>query len=198
MSEIDPTEHLGLVHSIVAKMAWRDRGALGRDDLLQAGMIGLIRAARGYNNGIAAFSTYAYPCILSEIRDEMRRSSNTVRVPRKTKSGSSQPLVRASGIELLRMSTSDQPDVVDLRRDVGRLKQPMRGVLEDYYFNDRTMREIAALRGCTHQNVDFIRRRGLEQLRRKMGIDSPPKKRLASRSPLRIHSLTAGAAMCAS
>lgn len=44
------------------------------DDLIQLGMIGLMRAVRTFStNGTASFKTYAYHCIRNSILDDIRR-----------------------------------------------------------------------------------------------------------------------------
>lgn len=42
------------------------------EDVIQVGRIGLWKACVGYDSSISKFSTYAYKCILNEIRGEVR------------------------------------------------------------------------------------------------------------------------------
>ncbi len=59
-------ENLGLVHACANR--FRNRG-LEYDDLFSAGCIGLCKAADGFDEALGfAFSTYAVPAILGEIR----------------------------------------------------------------------------------------------------------------------------------
>lgn len=76
------TENLGLVHTCAGR--FRGRG-VEYDDLVQAGCVGLIKAAdrfdpaRGY-----AFSTYAVPVILGEIR-ALFRQGGAIKIGRTTR-----------------------------------------------------------------------------------------------------------------
>ncbi len=72
-------DNMGLVHSCCKK--FRGRG-IEYDDLFQAGCIGLIKAADGFDEtrGLC-FSTYAVPVILGEIK-RMFRDGGSVKVSR--------------------------------------------------------------------------------------------------------------------
>lgn len=73
---------MGLVHSCANR--FRGRG-VEYDDLFQAGCIGLIKAADGFNPELGfAFSTYAVPAILGEIR-RIFRDGGAVKVGRAMK-----------------------------------------------------------------------------------------------------------------
>ncbi len=76
------SENLGLVHSCCRRFVGR---GIEYDDLFQAGCLGLIRAAEGYDilRG-ATFSTYAFPAILGEIR-RLFRDGGSVKVSRSVK-----------------------------------------------------------------------------------------------------------------
>ena len=76
------SENLGLVHSCANR--FRGRG-VEYDDLFQAGCVGLIKAADGFDASRGfAFSTYAVPVILGEIR-RLFRDGGTVKVGRALK-----------------------------------------------------------------------------------------------------------------
>ena len=76
------TENMGLVHSCASR--FKGKG-VGYDDLFQAGCVGLIKAADGFeaDRGFA-FSTYAVPVILGEIR-RIFRDGGSVKVSRMLK-----------------------------------------------------------------------------------------------------------------
>lgn len=75
-------ENLGLVHACANK--FRGRGS-EYDDLFQAGCVGLCKAAANFDPGRGfAFSTYAVPVILGEIR-RIFRDGGTVKVSRSLK-----------------------------------------------------------------------------------------------------------------
>ena len=74
--------NIGLVHSCANK--FRGRG-VEYDDLFQAGCVGLIKAADGFDEDRGfSFSTYAVPVILGEIK-RIFRDGGTVKVSRAMK-----------------------------------------------------------------------------------------------------------------
>lgn len=76
------SENLGLVHSCANK--FRGRGT-DYDDLFQAGCVGLIKAADNFDESRGfAFSTYAVPVILGEIR-RIFRDGGAVKIGRTMK-----------------------------------------------------------------------------------------------------------------
>ena len=63
-------DNMGLVRSIAAR--FRDRGT-DMEDLMQIGTIGMIKAIRSFDTARGtAFSTYAVPLIVGEIRRHFR------------------------------------------------------------------------------------------------------------------------------
>lgn len=75
-------ENLGLVHACANR--FRNRG-MEYDDLFSAGCIGLCKAADGFDEALGfAFSTYAVPAILGEIR-RLFRDGGAVKVSRTLK-----------------------------------------------------------------------------------------------------------------
>ena len=75
-------ENLGLVHSCAKRFSKR---GIEYDDLYQAGCMGLIKAANGFDKerGLC-FSTYAVPVILGEIK-RLFRDGGTIKVSRSLK-----------------------------------------------------------------------------------------------------------------
>ena len=58
--------HFGLVHSCCRRFSGK---GIDYDDLFQAGSIGLIKAADGFDEGRnVCFSTYAVPVILGDVQ----------------------------------------------------------------------------------------------------------------------------------
>lgn len=75
-------DNLGLVHSCAQR--FKNRG-VEYDDLYQAGCVGLIKAADGFDESLGfVFSTYAVPAILGEIK-RIFRDGGTVKVSRSIK-----------------------------------------------------------------------------------------------------------------
>ncbi len=76
------SENLGLVHSCANR--FKNRG-VEYDDLFQAGCVGLVKAADGFNGELGfQFSTYAVPAILGEIK-RLFRDGGAVKVSRAIK-----------------------------------------------------------------------------------------------------------------
>lgn len=74
--------NINLVRSIVNKMNF---GYLDKDDLLQAGLMGLYQATKRFNESLGVnFSTFATHYIIGEIKQEIR-NNQTIKVSRKIK-----------------------------------------------------------------------------------------------------------------
>lgn len=70
--------HLPLVRHIVSKVTDIQPGRIDVDDLISAGTLGLVRAARAYDTSRnAEFKTYAYIRVRGAVIDEMRSRSFT-------------------------------------------------------------------------------------------------------------------------
>lgn len=92
------TENMGLVHSCAGK--FKGKG-IEYDDLFQAGCVGLVKAADGFDAGRGfAFSTYAVPVILGEIR-RIFRDGGSVKVGRMLKEKSRAALLERERLTLL-------------------------------------------------------------------------------------------------
>ena len=75
-------DNLGLVHTCAKKFCGR---GIEYDDLFQAGCLGLVKASNGFDESLGfAFSTYAIPSILGEIR-RLFRDGGAVKVSRALK-----------------------------------------------------------------------------------------------------------------
>lgn len=75
------TMHIPLVEHLARR--FRDRGE-PHDDLVQVGMVGLIKSADRFDTGRGVeFSTYATPTIVGEIKRHFRDRGWSIRVPRR-------------------------------------------------------------------------------------------------------------------
>lgn len=69
-------QYLPLVNKVVQRVAVYLKPPLSREDLVSAGLVGLVKAARDYNpSHQAEFQTYAYIRIRSAVLDELKRQS---------------------------------------------------------------------------------------------------------------------------
>jgi RNA polymerase sigma-B factor len=73
-------QHVALAHSLAARYANRGEPL---DDLVQVGMIGLVRAAERYDEGLGIrFSTFAAATIIGELKHHFRDTRWGIHVPR--------------------------------------------------------------------------------------------------------------------
>jgi RNA polymerase sigma-B factor len=108
------TMHLPLVQHLARR--YRDRGE-SLDDLVQVGTIGLIKSVDRFDVGRGvAFSTYATPTILGEIKRHFRDRTWAVRVPRRMQELQAQVTSRAD--ELTR-ALNRAPTVRELAESIG-------------------------------------------------------------------------------
>ncbi|MCQ2463602.1 MAG: sigma-70 family RNA polymerase sigma factor [Clostridia bacterium] len=106
-------ENYGLVHSCANR--FRGRG-VEYEDLFQAGCVGLIKAADNFDSTRGfAFSTYAVPVILGEIK-RIFRDGGSVKVGRsmKEKSRKAMQLMRTLAVQL-----GHEPTVSQLAQELG-------------------------------------------------------------------------------
>ena len=107
------SDNLGLVHSCANR--FRGRG-VEYDDLFQAGCVGLIKAADGFDPSRGfAFSTYAVPVILGEIH-RIFRDGGTVKVGRAMKEKSRNALREK---ERLTAERGQEPTIGELAEHLG-------------------------------------------------------------------------------
>lgn len=105
--------NLPLVHSLCKRFVGR---GIEYDDLYQAGCVGLVKAADGFDEGRGlCFSTYAVPVILGEIR-RMFRDGGAVKVSRSLKELSLKVARVKSTLEL---KLSREPTVSELAAELG-------------------------------------------------------------------------------
>lgn len=105
--------NLPLVHSLCKRFIGR---GIEYDDLYQAGCVGLIKAADGFDESRGlCFSTYAVPVILGEIR-RMFRDGGSVKVSRSLKELS----LKITRIKAqLELKLSREPTVSELASELG-------------------------------------------------------------------------------
>lgn len=106
-------ENLGLVHACARRFVGR---GIEYDDLFQAGCVGLVKAADGFEpeRGLC-FSTYAVPLILGEMR-HLFREGGAVKVSRSLRSLS---LKAARLRETLLSTHGREPTVEELAQELG-------------------------------------------------------------------------------
>lgn len=160
-------EHLPLVD----RCARRFRGwGEAHDDLVQAGRLGLLHAARRYDaaRGVP-FAAYAVPTVLGEMRHHLRDRSRLLRGPR----GTDQPVVQ----ELEEGAVSDPApeaayEQVELRLvllpQLDLLPGPEREVIGLRFLDGLTQDGVAERLGVSQAHVSRLQARALARLRRRL------------------------------
>ena len=106
-------ENLGLVHSICRRFSGR---GIEYDDLYQAGCMGLVKAFDAYDFELGfAFSTYAVPVIMGEVR-RLFRDGGAVKVSRSIKELHFK-ILKAN--EILRQRLDREPTVNEIANHIG-------------------------------------------------------------------------------
>ncbi len=105
--------NLGLVHTCANR--FRNRG-IEYEELYSAGCLGLVKAADGFDETLGyAFSTYAVPVILGEIK-RLFREQGAVKVSRSVKEKSR---LAVAALEELRQTLEREPTVGELAEKLG-------------------------------------------------------------------------------
>ena len=105
--------NLGLVHSCANR--FRGRG-IEYDDLYQAGCLGLVKAAKNFDSSLGfAFSTYAVPVILGEIK-RLFRDGGTVKIGRALKEKARLAMIKKEEITVI---LGREPTVSELSDELG-------------------------------------------------------------------------------
>lgn len=161
---VDPLQHVGLVHAIAKKTRWKDGSRLDLDDFVQAGMIGLINAARRYRGGVS-FATFAYPHIRGAMADQQRVMGCVAKVSRHHQGEHPD---QTTDDALAYMADPKALPGVDgplLRAAIRSLREPDRTMLRLYFLEDWQQNEIATRFGVTHSWVNQVLKRAVERLR---------------------------------
>jgi RNA polymerase sigma factor for flagellar operon FliA len=161
----------GLVYFLAKRLHGTLADDAELDELVSAGMLGLIRAAELFEHerGLA-FATFATTRIRGAMLDELRRLD---RLPRSLRAKDRQlQTVRNTLRERLPAPEFDLDVEIDREIERERLHEAMealspdeRLVLSLSFFEDKTLQEIAPHIGVTESGASRIRARALRQLR---------------------------------
>jgi RNA polymerase sigma factor for flagellar operon FliA len=179
-------ENMGLIRTIVGKVMklyTRLPGGFDREDLTSFAFYGLLRAARTYDASRgAAFSTYAYKCIVNAIRGELERarSHQTGSDGQTIEQISLQHMIGPDGDTELQeqiedVNSPDAEEMVISRFHRAELQEAVRGLPEQeakvvwgVYFNQQPLNEVARSLRLSPQRVQMIHARALKKLRRRL------------------------------
>lgn len=158
--DIDPAEHIGLAHRAIRCMGI-PKGHRDYDDMLQDGLVGIVRAAKTYDHARGKWSTYAVTAARNEI--------NRVRGPeyRRRIRGTARVVFR--DIDRLEMKAPhlfsdgqdfDAAEVLDVRELLARHATPrMAKAAELLLRRGMSLQEAAREMGCSSQNVGKLMKR---------------------------------------
>lgn len=178
--EIDVTEHLGLVRTIVAEFRY-DRRSFEFADLVQYGVVGLLRAARRFDpsRGVP-FTAYARFYVRDSVIRALRSYNLTIRLPDHVlKTGERGPTrntpeyMDMCEIEedfVARLATEEEAEWV--RRKVEKLRPRERQVIKARYGIGRepaTFAKLAAEMGCCRATIRDVELRAERNLRSLLG-----------------------------
>lgn len=176
-AEIDQWRHL--VWYVVNRVRPRLPVSVSEDELFSAGLFGLMKACRNYDPSRGAeFKTYAYHRIRGAIGDELRRldylprslrdrarvegrdAPSILGIPTDEDGNESLPApVGASAVE-----NGDLHEAVV--REIRKLPEKMRLVMEYYYRDRLTMRQIGERLRLTESRVSQIHSNAVARLRK--------------------------------
>lgn len=133
------------------------------EELVQAGFVGLMQAARRFNGAKGArFISYAVTWALGEMRTALRAAYG----PRGVQSVSMDAAMKEEGRTLGETipDESISEEAVELRLALSRLDAQERRVIALRYFEDRTQAEAARMLGTSQAQVSRVERRALDSL----------------------------------
>ena len=168
-----------LVWHIVNKIKGRLPFSVSEEELYAAGMFGLMRAARSYDESQGAqFKTYAYHRVRGAILDDLRRMDFLPRSIRdKAKeTGEDAPAIVALPTDEdghIGLGASKETDSVEQDEMMGKmhaaidtLPEKMKSVMSMYYRDNMKMCEIGARLNITESRVSQIHTNAVSRLRR--------------------------------
>ena len=168
-------ENMGLVRT--AALRFRERG-VEYEDLVQIGTVGMLRAIRTFDLARGtAFSTFAVPLIVGEIRRSLRDDgllhvSRTYKQLAAELSGARQRDSGELGDRITDDESEHEPailtDRLALREAIGKMPAMWRRILLLRYYRCRTQQETADLLGLSQVKVSREEKKILSFLRGEM------------------------------
>jgi len=170
-------DHLWLVGCITNTMHARLPGSVERDDVEQAGRMGLIEAAQRFVEGrSASFPTYARWRINGAIQDYLRSLDAASKEHRKQiTAGEANEIVAIRIEDMYRqplvesLSPEDASIAAQISAQISTLIDSLAGrqreIVREYYFHDRTMTQIGAGFGVKEARISQVHRKAIETLR---------------------------------
>ena len=173
--------HMGLVYQIANRYAALARDS--HDDLIQEGCLGLIRAIERFRPDYGVqFSTYAYPVISGTIKNYLRERRRLLGQSRWERAAEGdferadysppegEELISPDSLEALagdvQQDFSDQVVESMLAKSLlGRLPSLEQRIVQHFFYDDLTQREVAHIVARSTSRISRILRRALERIR---------------------------------
>lgn len=166
-------EHLPLVDRCARRFhGWGEP----HDDLVQAGRLGLLHAARRYDaaRGVP-FAAYAVPTVLGEIRHHLRDRGSVVRAPRGAVRPFLEELEEGWAADPVPASAHERVELrLVLLPELARLPHAERAVVTLCFLEGQTQDAVAERLGVSQAQVSRIQARALARLRRRLGAVTQP------------------------
>jgi RNA polymerase sigma-B factor len=154
------SEHLGLVRNIARRFG---QDADQRADLVQEGVIGLLKAIRRFDPGRdVPFPAYAATAVTGEIRHHLRDRSSCVRAP---EAAAAEVVPLEHDVPTTASDFGRSEDRVELGQRLSRLGPREREVVYLRFFADLTQEEIARFVGISQMHVSRLLRSALDAMR---------------------------------
>lgn len=175
---INVEDYIPMVHKTTHKQYMKFKYRYSYDDMFQAGCVGLMRAAKNFNESKGRkFSTYAYKYVEGHIINLARNDSWYVanRVRDRTKESyapvSLDQLVGYQEdtpmVDLIMGDVSEYSNL-DLRMALGKLPGILKKIIEMRYFYDFTWKEISKSINMPQSTLYKYKKEALETLRKEM------------------------------
>ena len=165
---IDPVQHLGLVHHIVARFFRNKSKGLPIKDTEEYsdGVVGLLIASERYDSSKhdVEFSTYAFKCIKTEILSGLRRRKRGFQ---EVCSLDETEIVEEYSVhpELTLIDKLCEPHELDSDTDVRNKR-----ILYDHFMNDITWKEIGDQHGFTKAFAQQCGKNAIALIKKQFGI----------------------------
>ena len=166
-------KNMGLVYYIARSFQKSTTGGIEYDDLVQEGMVGLVKAARAFDEskGIL-FSTYAWNCIKRRIllyikRQRKHKRDISINQDIWGTDGDGAPMEEILGYSQKEYENVWKRDL--LERCIRSLNQSQREIVLLYYGKGLKQKEIAKQLGISQCQVCRIIKRCLEKMRKILG-----------------------------
>jgi RNA polymerase sporulation-specific sigma factor len=141
------------------------------EDAMQEGRIAILTCIRNYDiTSPAYFEGYVKMAVIYSIRNFASKSKESMSLDEETEDGRDFHDILDSGMDI------EEDAIRKERRDLlkaalDKLTEGERKVIDEFYFEGKSMREISRSRRCHYMTVVKHKEKALERLRREMGVE---------------------------